>query len=165
MNKFTDLIAWADARRELWLDCVRIYLGLGLFARGLLLVTNASPGYLEGMLRSAGADWALVAILLHYVVLAHFVGGAFLALGLFTCVAALCQVPVLMGAVFVVHRHDGLFAMGQSLEFLSLVLFLLVVLTVSGAGKFSLDHVIFDAPDLDRARDHHDAAHPHPTAG
>jgi hypothetical protein len=28
MQKF---ITWADSHRELWLDCVRIYLGLGLF--------------------------------------------------------------------------------------------------------------------------------------
>ena len=33
-------IAWANAHRDYWLDCVRIYLGLGLFARGLLLITN-----------------------------------------------------------------------------------------------------------------------------
>lgn len=163
MQRLNDALAWADSRRELWLDCIRVYLGLGLFARGLLLVTNASPGYLEGILSGHHLDWALVAGVLHYVILAHFVGGAFLALGLFTRAAALVQVPVLFGAVFLVHRQDGLFAMGQSLEFSALVLFLLCVLTVSGAGKFSLDHVIFDARELEPP--HHDhTGHPRPTA-
>lgn len=163
MQRLNDALAWADSRRELWLDCIRVYLGLGLFARGLLLVTNASPGYLEGILSGHQQDWALVAGVLHYVILAHFVGGAFLALGLFTRAAALAQVPVLFGAVFLVHRQDGLFAMGQSLEFSALVLFLLCVLTVSGAGRFSLDHVIFDARELESSR-HDPTGHAKPTA-
>jgi putative oxidoreductase len=83
--------------------------------------------------------------------LAHFVGGAMLTIGFLTRIAAIIQIPILAGAVFFVHRQDGLFALGQSLEFSALVLFLLGVLTVSGAGKLSLDHVVFGeratAPD------------------
>jgi uncharacterized membrane protein YphA (DoxX/SURF4 family) len=33
--------------------------------------------------------------------------------------------------------------MGQSLEFSSLVLFLLVIVFISGSGRLSLDHVVF----------------------
>jgi len=47
MQKF---IAWAETHRELWLDCIRIYLGLGLLARGLLLITNTSTGFFVDML-------------------------------------------------------------------------------------------------------------------
>jgi uncharacterized membrane protein YphA (DoxX/SURF4 family) len=139
------LIAWADARRELWLDCIRIYLGLGLFARGLLLITNTSPGYMVDMLQRAGQPWLLTGMLLHVVMLVHFVGGAMLTVGFLTRLAAAVQIPILAGAVFIVHRKDGLFAMGQSLEFSALVLFLLVVLFISGAGKLSLDYVTFGA--------------------
>ena len=138
-----DVIEWAESRRELWLDCVRIYLGLGLFARGLLLVTNTSTGYFIDLLQRSGQPWLTTGVLLHYVFLAHFIGGAMLAVGFLTRVAALVQIPVLAGAVFIVHRQDGLFAMGQSLEFSALVLFLLVVIAVSGAGRLSLDHVVF----------------------
>ena len=38
-------IGWADSHREYWLDCVRIYLGVGLFVRGLLLITNHANGF------------------------------------------------------------------------------------------------------------------------
>ncbi|HMD59812.1 MAG TPA: DoxX family protein [Opitutaceae bacterium] len=138
-------ISWAESRRELWLDCVRIYLGLGLFARGLLLVTNTSTGYFVDMLQRSGHNWLMTGALLHYVMLAHFVGGGLLALGFLTRIAALVQVPILAGAVFVVHRSDGLFAMGQSLEFSALVLFLLVVFLVSGSGRLSVDHSVFGA--------------------
>src|SRR5215207_6625557 len=138
-------IAWADARREYWLDCVRIYLGLGLFARGLLLITNTSPGYFVDLLQRSGQSWITNGLLLHFVMVAHFVGGLLLTIGFLTRVAALVQIPILFGAVFLIHRQDGLFALGQSLEFSALVLFLLCVFVVSGAGKLSLDHVTFGA--------------------
>jgi uncharacterized membrane protein YphA (DoxX/SURF4 family) len=136
-------IAWADAHREYWLDCVRIYLGLGLFARGLLLITNTSTGYFVDLLQRSGQSWITSGMILHYVMIAHFAGGLLLTIGFLTRIAALVQIPILVGAVFFVHRQDGLFALGQSLEFSALVLFLLVVFAISGAGKLSLDHVTF----------------------
>jgi putative oxidoreductase len=139
-------IAWADAHRDYWLDCVRIYLGLGLLARGLLLITNTSTGYFVDLLQRSGQPWITSGIMLHYVMVAHFVGGLLLTIGFLTRIAALVQIPILVGAVFFVHRQDGLFALGQSLEFSALVLFLLCVFLVAGAGKLSLDYVTF-GPD------------------
>lgn len=136
-------VAWAESHRELWLDCIRIYLGLGLLARGLLLITNTSTGYFVDLLQRSGQSWLLTGTLLHYVMLAHFIGGALLTVGFLTRLAAIVQIPILAGAVFIVHRQDGLFAMGQSLEFSALVLFLLVIVAINGAGKFSLDYVTF----------------------
>jgi uncharacterized membrane protein YphA (DoxX/SURF4 family) len=140
MQRFT---AWANAHRDDWLDCVRIYLGLGLLARGLLLITNTSTGYFVDLLQHSGQPWIMNGILLHYVMTAHFVGGLLLTIGFLTRIAAAVQIPILAGAVFFVHRQDGLFALGQSLEFSALVLFLLVLFTIAGAGRFSLDHVTF----------------------
>lgn len=140
MQKF---IPWADAHREHWLDCVRIYLGLGLFARGLLLITNTSATFFVDMLQRTGQPWLMTGFILHYVMLAHFIGGLLLTLGFLTRVAALVQVPILAGAVFFVHRSDGFFALGQSLEFSALVLFLLIVFAISGAGRLSLDYATF----------------------
>ena len=136
-------IVWADAHREYWLDCVRIYLGLGLFARGLILITNTSPGYFVDLLQRSGQSWLTNGILLHYVMVAHFVGGLLLTIGFLTRIAALVQIPILFGAVFFIHRQDGLFALGQSLELSALVLFLLVLFLIAGAGKLSLDYVTF----------------------
>ncbi|HEY0969074.1 MAG TPA: DoxX family protein [Opitutaceae bacterium] len=139
------LIAWAESRRELWLDCVRIYIGLALFARGLLLVTNTSTGFFVNLLERSGQSWLFTGTVLHYVTLAHFIGGLMLTVGFLTRIAAAIQIPILVGAVFFVHRQDGLFALGQSLELSALVLFLLGVITVSGAGRLSMDHVVFGA--------------------
>ena len=140
MQKF---IVWAESRREIWLDCVRIYLGLGLLARGLLLISNTSTGYFVDLLQRSGQPWLTTGVILHYVMLAHFVGGAMLTVGFLTRIAAAVQIPILAGAVFFVHRKDGLFAMGQSLEFSALVLFLLVIFLISGAGPWSVDRSVF----------------------
>jgi putative oxidoreductase len=137
------LIHWVESRRELWLDCIRIYLGLGLLARGVLLVTNAGTGYFVDLIQRSSASWLFTGAALHYVILAHFIGGAMLTVGFLTRIAAAVQIPVLIGAVFFIHRNEGLATTGQSLEFSALVLFLLAMIFVSGAGKLSLDHVIF----------------------
>jgi len=140
MHRF---VAWADAHREDWLDCVRIYLGLGLLARGLLLITNTSTGFFVDLMQRADQSWLTHGVLLHYVMVAHFVGGALLMIGFLTRIAAIIQIPILFGAVFLIHRPDGLFALGQSLEFSALVLLLLVVFAFAGSGRLSLDHVTF----------------------
>lgn len=136
-------IAWADAHRDMWLDCVRIYLGLGLLARGLLLITNTSTGFVVDLMQRSGQSWLTNGIMLHYVMIAHFVGGVLLTIGFLTRIAAIAQIPILFGAVFFIHRQDGLFALGQSLEFSALVLFLLCVFAIAGAGKLSLDYATF----------------------
>lgn len=136
-------IAWAELHREHWLDCIRIYLGLGLLARGLLMITNTSTPFIVDLMQRSGSSWLTGGALLHYVMIAHFVGGLLLTIGFLTRLAAIAQVPILFGAVFFVHRQDGLFALGQSLELSSLVLFLLAVFALSGAGKLSLDYYTF----------------------
>ena len=141
MHKF---IAWAESHRELWLDCVRIYLGLGLLARGVLIVFNIRTDFFMNMLSHSGEQWLMSGILLHYVTAAHFVGGFMLTIGFFTRIAAAVQIPILAGAVFIVHRQDGLFALGQSLEFSALVLFLLVIFLINGAGPLSIDATMAD---------------------
>ncbi len=133
------LIAWSESHRELWLDCVRIYLGLGLLARGIMLAFNIRTEFFMNLLSSSSEQWLMSGVLLHYITLAHFVGGALLTIGLLTRIAAAVQIPILAGAVFIVHRQDGLFALGQSLELSALVLFLLIVILVAGAGPLSVD--------------------------
>jgi uncharacterized membrane protein YphA (DoxX/SURF4 family) len=139
------LMAWADSHRDAWLDCVRIYLGIGLAARGLLMSNNTSAAFLVDALQRSGQNWLLTGLVLHYVMFAHLVGGGLLAIGFVTRIAALVQIPVLAGAVFLVHRSEGLMASGQSLEFAALVLFLLVVFLVGGSGRISVDHYVFRA--------------------
>ncbi|MBI3884989.1 MAG: DoxX family protein [Opitutae bacterium] len=151
MDSWKKMITWAESHRELWLDCVRIYLGLGLFVRGLVLVFDLHSDFFISVVQKSNEQWLTSALMMHYVTLAHFVGGGMLALGFMTRIAAAVQIPILLGAVLFIHKGEDLMNVGQSLEFSALVLFLLVVLFINGAGRWSLDHAVFGgkhpAPD------------------
>ena len=140
--------AWLHARPDVMIDLVRIYLGVALFFKGVYFMENRE--YLLKMMEGAGGLWFAPAAIAHYIVPAHLVGGLMLALGLLTRVAALAQIPVLLGAVFYVHmpRLSELTGLSQetigrqNLELSALVLFLTVLVLLHGAGRFSLDHLI-----------------------
>ena len=125
-------------------DLVRAYLGLGLFVRGVLFVSQ--PNLVQSYLDSQ-SDWFLPYAIAHYVAIAHLGGGVLLAVGLATRLAALIQLPVLFGAVFFIHT-DGLLTAGQSLEFSALVLMLLCVYLGVGSGPLSIDAWLGDRTGL-----------------
>jgi uncharacterized membrane protein YphA (DoxX/SURF4 family) len=139
MEKLRQFIDWADTHPKIWLDCVRIYLGLGLFIRGLFIITNTRAEFILDLLKTMNFPWLVTVGLLHYISLAHLVGGLMLTVGLLTRIAAWVQIPILAGALFI-HRDSGLMTAGQSLEFSALVFFLLVVFALSGAGPLSVDN-------------------------
>ncbi len=139
MEKLRQLIDWADAHPKVWLDCVRIYLGLGLFIRGLFIITNTRAEFIADLLKRMEYPWVVTVVLLHYIAMAHLVGGLMLTVGLLTRIGAWVQIPILAGALFV-HRNEGLMSGGQSLEFSALVFFLLVIFAFSGAGPLSVDN-------------------------
>lgn len=136
MTHLPSLFRRLESNRHLVLDAIRVYLGAGLFFRGLaLLLTDTGIQQLVGgtvpSLTTSG-----IAV---YVTTAHLVGGAMLAVGLYTRLAALVQLPILAGAVLLVHWQDGLLSANQSLEFSALVLFLLGLVALFGGGRWSLD--------------------------
>lgn len=117
-------------------DLVRAYLGIGLFVRGVLFVSQ--PELVLGYLQDIDS-WFLPYALVHFVAIAHLCGGVMLAVGLATRLAAALQIPILFGAVFLVHSQAGLLNVGQSLEFSGLVLALLLVYLTFGSGHLSVD--------------------------
>jgi uncharacterized membrane protein YphA (DoxX/SURF4 family) len=129
MNKF---FAWFEDHREIAYGLIRIYLGVALFVRGWLFMSDPSA-----LTKLAGAHQ--VYWWYSYIVGAHLVGGFLLAIGYFTRLAALLQIPVLFGAVVLIHLEQGLMTVGQSLELATLILFLLVIYFFFGAGPLSVD--------------------------
>jgi uncharacterized membrane protein YphA (DoxX/SURF4 family) len=139
MQKLRQFIGWADTHPKVWLDCVRIYLGLGLFIRGLFIITNTRADFIQTLIENRAYPWLITVGLLHYVAIAHLIGGLMLMFGLLTRIAAWVQIPVLAGAILM-HRTEGLMTSGQSLELSMLVLFLLVTFAFAGAGPLSVDN-------------------------
>lgn len=125
-----------ESSQDLALVVARIYLGAGLLVRGIALL---GPGAgVNQLVENVQIGLPLTAVTA-YVTIAHIVGGALMLVGLYTRIAALVQLPVLVGAVFLVHWQEGLLSANQSLEFSALVLYLLLIVCVFGGGRWSLD--------------------------
>lgn len=136
LSTWSRLTRFVERNSDLTFEFIRIYLGLGLFAKGVYFAGHL--GDVMTLLENGNLHVPNVMIA-HYVGLAHLAGGLLIATGLLTRLAALVQVPVLVGAIFVVHLRDGLFGASQNLEFAVLVLFLLVLTVVNGGGRLSAD--------------------------
>jgi uncharacterized membrane protein YphA (DoxX/SURF4 family) len=155
-----NVISWLETRRELCFELLRMYLGVGLLVKGVLFASDpeqlarlTSEGHMDG--------WA--ALIQHYIVPAHVVGGVMLAMGLLTRIAAIVNLPALLGAVLFVHTPAGLFSRTPGFEFSLFVLFVLVLIAWYGGGRWSLDHRLF-APAPGAAGDATDVARPRPVA-
>ena len=144
MGSFTESLGKVESRKDICFDLLRIYLGIGLFVKGILFLTDM--GSLSDMLMKSERFQPISFLLTHYIPIAHIGGGAMMALGLWTRTAILANIPVLFGAVFFVYFEQGLFTQNQGLEFTALVLFLLCVLLIWGPGRWSVDHYLKNVP-------------------
>jgi uncharacterized membrane protein YphA (DoxX/SURF4 family) len=137
MNEpYRKILEWQWRHNTLASDLVRIFLGVSLFARGVLFLVD--PSRLDMLIDGPGLGWFG-----YYVTWAHLIGGLLMTFGFLTRLSALIQLPILFGAVTLVHLREGLFAPTQSLELSTLVLFLLCVVLVFGSGRFSLDYYLY----------------------
>jgi putative oxidoreductase len=123
-----------------------IFVMHGYYALGVLGIDRTA----ELMVR-IGNPPALSRPLAWYVVAAHLTGGALLALGLFTTLAALAQVPIVGGALFLLHWPQGFFmhgvvvdvaagrAVAGGYELALLVLASTLTIVFTGPGALALD--------------------------
>jgi putative oxidoreductase len=138
MSVITDVESWGNNHRPGFLDVFRILLGLFLTYKGLYFITHMQ----ELQLTTAGINvyFAGMAVA-HYVAFAHILGGPLIAVGLFTRTVSVIQMPILLGAVFLVNYPKGFLSVAQHMElWASLVVLVgLVVFMVFGAGRYSID--------------------------
>lgn len=139
MNITTKIEDWADAHHPVWIDYIRIVLGLFILYKGILFISDT--GALLNIAQSTDITFFNMAMA-HYVAFAHLVGGILIAAGLITRLAVLFQLPILFFAVFYVNIKQGFLSVSNNLEFeISLIVFiLLIVFLIYGSGKFSVDH-------------------------
>lgn len=140
MNAFKEysLINISVPNRNYAIEILRIFLGCLLFYKGFYFVENISEIYAmigESMQISPF-------VIAHYVVVAHLLGGLLIAIGLLTRVAILSQIPVLLGAVFIVNARNLLLVTDSELEYSILILVLLLVFLIYGSGKLSVDYLV-----------------------
>jgi putative oxidoreductase len=150
MNMLQRVEHWGDTHSPNWLSAVRILLGIFLMAVGVLFVMNRDA--LIATINQKPALAAISVMLAHYIVFAHIVGGLFIAMGLLTRFCTAANVPVLLGAVFLVGSPSGLFNVYPSMALTVLVLLLLILFVIEGSGRISVDAYMRNHPEKVRSR-------------
>ncbi len=136
MGHIKNLNKWANAHTYLFLDLIRIMLGVVLFIKGIEFMSNYTE--MEAMARPF-KDIPGGMLILHYIVPAHFVGGILITVGLLTRWASIAQLPIIIGAVLT----NFIGTMNTNNLILAIVVLLLCLFfIVYGSGKHSVDYYL-----------------------
>ncbi len=127
-----------NVNQPLWLTIIRIILGFILFWKGINFIRDSS--LLQSMLERTGVGMfdknaGFLAFVITYI---NLLGGLFIAVGLFTRTTSIIQIPILLGAVFLVNMKsagNGGFELVLSI----IVLVLLFIFAFKGSSALSAD--------------------------
>jgi putative oxidoreductase len=145
------MFAWILETDGDWVIAIaRIVLGVVFFAHGAQMALGWFGGAgLQSTVRAFRENLRIPAPLAMLAVAAEFLGGLGLIVGLLSRVAALGIAVVMMVALVAVHRKFGFFMdwygekKGHGIEYHVLVLALALIVTIRGAGAFSLDQALY----------------------
>jgi len=138
MNVIANLERWGNSHRPGFLDLFRFALGAFITYKGFYFITHMS----ELEMTTSGINVYFAGMTLaHYIVFAHILGGPLIFFSLFTRIVCLAQIPILIGAVFMVNAPKGFLSIGQHMElWLSIMVLVgLLIFMVFGAGRYSID--------------------------
>lgn len=128
---------------------LRLVVGIVFFAHGAQKVFGWFGGYgFSGTMGFFTGAMHIPAFFAFLAIMAEFLGGLGLILGLLTRVAAFGIAINMLVAIAMVHRHFGFFAnwsgqqKGEGYEYHLLVLAITVFLMIRGAGAVSADRMI-----------------------
>ena len=115
---------------------LRVVLGVIYIMHAYLALFVYGPSGMTAFQQSRGIPFPEIGT--WYVIVAHGLGGICLVLGVLVRGAALINVPVMAGALFFVHLHQGFF-MGKDggYEYVLLVLGATIAQALLGAGAFT----------------------------
>ncbi|RZK49893.1 MAG: DoxX family protein [Pedobacter sp.] len=140
MHMFQKIEQWGNAHSIKWLAFIRILLGLIIFFKGYTLISN--PEQLQTLMyKDSWFDFTGVmgSLALHLVAFAHLVGGIMICIGLMTRFAVVIQIPILICAILFVNIGAGFSMLNSELWLSIIVLALLCLFWVMGAGAYSVD--------------------------
>jgi putative oxidoreductase len=141
-----------QTREDPLLTLVRLCLGIVFFAHGAQKALGWWGGAGFSPTLNFFAGMGIPAVLATLAVLAEFLGGIGLLLGLLTRIAAFGVTVVMVVAVFLVHAPNGLFMnwsgnqRGEGFEYHILAIAISLTLMVRGAGALSLDRLLDRGP-------------------
>jgi putative oxidoreductase len=116
-------------------------------AIGFILMAHGLQKFLDYTLDGTAASFTQMgvpapAVSALFAATVETVGGAALIVGVVTPVVAALNVLNLLGALVIVHAAKGVFVDGGGYELVLALIAGLIVITLLGAGRFSVDHLI-----------------------
>lgn len=136
MSTLSAIDKWSEVHHPVWIDFLRMLLGIFLLAKGASFVGHREQ--IEWLLVNHHLNF-LIFIASIYIILFHMGGGILIATGLITRWAIAFQIPILIGAVFLVNLPKGFAGINSELGFSIVTLVLLIFFLFYGSGNFSLD--------------------------
>lgn len=129
---------------------LRVVLGVIFLMHAYELVMLLGPKDVARTMLRQGFPSGVVPVLVWYTILAQLAGGALLIIGLSTRLAAVLNLPSLLGAFLLLHLPQGFFMRGAlrdtsgraaavGYELSLLVLTCTIAVALLGAGPYSLD--------------------------
>jgi putative oxidoreductase len=127
---------WANAHSYYTVDTLRVVFGVFLFLKGVSFITEKQ--YLNEILREMG-NFGSEMLLIHYIALAHMIGGVMIIIGLLTRWSIWVQLPIIISA-FVIN-FIGVFNLENLIQS-SIALVLCFAFLLYGSGRHSSDYYL-----------------------
>ncbi|MEN9964716.1 MAG: hypothetical protein RL582_1811 [Bacteroidota bacterium] len=122
-----------------WLVVLRILLGILLFMKGIQFIYDNN--LLQQVFRNQTTlrEYNWLQTIIPWV---HLLGGVFITIGMFTRLAVVAQLPILIGAILFSQEKINSIALNSSLAYAIVVLVLLLIFLFVGNGPVSWKKMI-----------------------
>jgi putative oxidoreductase len=115
---------------------LRLVLGIVYIMHAYLAVVVYGPAGMIDYQAKNGVPYAEIGT--WYLIVAHGLGGILLVLGLFTRLAALANVPVMLGALLFVHFKNGFWAFKNGYEYVLVLVVVSLAVGMIGGGALAV---------------------------
>jgi uncharacterized membrane protein YphA (DoxX/SURF4 family) len=136
MNTINKITTWGDSHHFAWFDLFRIALGAFLIYKGVEF--GRDPHEIKSLVNTDNSS-LFAFFYVQVIPMIHIAGGVMIALGIMTRWAAIFQIPILLGAVFLSLGGGIPLQMYSQVAVSLATLVLLVAFTIYGSGPFSVD--------------------------
>jgi uncharacterized membrane protein YphA (DoxX/SURF4 family) len=140
MNPTHKIQKWANSRQDTLVVLMRALLGIVITVKGVAFLTDLNV--LSALLRQSSLSRFAESFWVWYIALTSLLCGVFIILGLFTRVATILQIPVLIGAVLFINPGEHFFTLKGEFILSLIILILLVYFLFKGPGKLSIDNYL-----------------------
>ena len=140
MNLTHKILKWEHPRHKILVLVFRVALGIIITLKGIIFLSDLT--FLDSLLLHSTLHGFAESFWTWYIALANLLCGIFIITGLFTRVAIIMQIPVLMGAVLFINPGEHAFHLNGELALSLVVLCKLFYFLLKGPGEISMDNYL-----------------------